>query len=50
MLASVPPFWTIAIAIFVLLFLMSEFPRAGGMLLVAIVLVMLLGARKTGTI
>ena len=50
MLENVPPFWTVAVAIIVVLFLVSEFPRAGGALVVVLVLGMLLGARKKGVI
>lgn len=50
MMQNVPPFWLMALAVFVVLFLMAEFPRAGGGLLIVLVLVMLLQGKQKGAI
>ena len=49
-LNSVPPFWTVAIAIFVVLFILAEFPRAGGALVLVLVAGMLITAKSKGVI
>lgn len=48
--ANLPPFWTVAIAIMVVLFIVAEFPRAGGWLLFVVVSGMLLIAKQKGVV
>lgn len=47
---NVPPFWIAALALLLVLVIMSEFPRAGAALLGVLLLVLVLNAKAKGNV
>jgi hypothetical protein len=49
-MSDVPPFWLAALALLLVLVVIAEFPRIGMALLGVLLLVLLLNAKKKGTV